>query len=108
MLDMIKQARAAVSLLNPDEVRSRATRPVSVGLVAANSAGYGELEDFLLPAGMPAHTRIEMLGRIHRAGDPDVPETVDLVLYQQGIPHSERAFTFHHHDPAATVSHILD
>jgi hypothetical protein len=108
MLDMIKQARAAVSLLNPDEVRARAARPVSVGLVAPDAAGYGELEDFLLPAGMPAPARRETMKRIHRAGDPDVPETVDLVLYHHGILHSDDAFTFHHDHPEATLSHILD
>jgi len=108
MLDMIKQARTAVSLLNPEEVRSRATRPVSVGLVAADNAGYDELQDFLLPAGMPDHARAEMMTRIHRAGDPDVPETVDLVLYQQGIPHTSGAFTFHRDDPETTISPILD
>jgi len=108
MLDMIKQARAAVSLLNPEEVRRLATRPVSVGLVAVDNAGYDELAGFLVPAFMPDHARQETLRRVHRAGDPDVPETVDLVLYQQGIPHQGGAFTFQRDDPAITVSAVLD
>lgn len=108
MLNIVKQARAAFSLLNPDEVRSRATRPVSIGLVANNDPGYEELEDFLLPSGMPDYARLAVREQIHRAGDPDVPETVDLVLYQQGIPHTRGPHTLHPDDPEATISQILE
>jgi uncharacterized protein (DUF697 family) len=104
---MIKQARAAVSLLNPEEVRSRARRPVHVGLVAADGAGYAELEDFLLPAGLPRNLRLNMMERVHRAGDPDVPDAVDVVLYQHGIPHNQDAYTFDRRDPESTVSQIV-
>ena len=105
---MIKQARAAISLLNPEEVRSRARQPVRIGLVAANDAGYEELEDFLLPAAMPEAARHAVKPQVHRAGDPDVPDTVDVVLYQQGIPHAGDAYTLHRDDPAGTISAILD
>src|SRR5690349_2408216 len=87
MLRMIKQARAAFSLLNPGEVRTRANRIVHVGLVASDGAGYAELEDFLLPADLPRDQRLELMERVHRAGDSDAPNTVDVVLYQPGIPH---------------------
>jgi hypothetical protein len=107
MLSIIKQARAAFSLLNPDEVLSLATRPLHIGLVAADHTGYDELTDFLLPPDMPDSVRFEMLNRVHRAGDPDVPATVDLVLYQQGIPHADGAYTFFRNDPGATIAQIL-
>jgi len=45
MLKMVKQARAAFSLLNPQEVQNLAEQPVSFGLVAAGGIGYAELED---------------------------------------------------------------
>jgi len=106
MLDMMKQARAAISLLNPEEVRSRAAKPVQVGLVAVDDAGYAGLEEFLLPSGMPEQTRAEMHQRVHRASDPQVPETVDLVLYQEGIPHSG-TFALRQDQPEAAVSAIL-
>jgi uncharacterized protein (DUF697 family) len=107
MLRMIQQARAAISMLNPGEVRDRATRPIDIGLVAANSAGYAEIEDFLLPADMPAGERAAAGERIHGAGDPHVPETVDLVIYEQGIPRNRGAYTFHRNDPEATIKEIL-
>ena len=106
MLDMMKQARAAISLLNPEEVRSRAAKPVQVGLVAVDDAGYAGLEEFLLPSGMPEQTRAEMHQRVHRASDPQVPETVDLVFYQEGIAPAEGTYTLRLDDPESTASEI--
>jgi uncharacterized protein (DUF697 family) len=107
MLRMIKQARAAFSLLNPDEVRTRANRKVHIGLVAADGAGYAELEDFLLPGDLPRDQRLELMERVHRAGDPDVPKNVEVVIYQPGIPHQQGAYTYDRRNPEATVSQIL-
>jgi len=49
MLQYLKQARAAVSLLNPDEVRLRAERRLAIGLVSSDGPAYAEIEDFLAP-----------------------------------------------------------
>jgi uncharacterized protein (DUF697 family) len=107
MLKAIKQARAAVGLLNPDEVRRRARQPVSIGLVAFDSAGYAAMEDFLAPAGAPRERRLKLLEQVYRAGDPGVPAKVDLVLYQQGIPCPQDAYLLSFDDPAATIAEIL-
>lgn len=108
MLKMIKQARAAFSLLDPDEVQSLASRPVNFGLVAAGGSGYAELEDFLLPAGVPGSPRMALMERVHRAGDPGAPDTVDLVLYEHGIQCHPGAYTFDRHDPQSTIAQILE
>ena len=84
-------------MLNPDEVGRRARRPVRIGLVAFDSAGYAAMEDFLGPD----------LDQVYRAGDPGAPDKVDLVLYQQGIPCPEGAYLLSFDDPAATVAEIL-
>ncbi|MGA9624204.1 MAG: hypothetical protein WBL65_18275 [Bryobacteraceae bacterium] len=97
MLKAIKQARSAVGMLNPDEVHRRARQPVRIGLVAFDGAGYAAMEDFLGPA----------LDHVYRAGDPGVPDKVDLVLYQQGIPCPRDAYVFRFDDPAATIAEIL-
>ena len=97
MLKAIKQARKAVGMLNPDEVGRRARQPVRIGLVAFDGAGYAAMEGFLGPA----------LDRVYRAGDPSVPDKVDVVLYQQGIPCPEGAYILRFDDPAATVAEIL-
>ena len=107
MLNVIKQARAAVGMLNPDEVRRRARHPVRIGLVAFDSAGYAAMEDFLAPASTPGESRLKLLDQVYRAGDPGAPGKVDLVLYQQGIPCPEDAYLLRFDDPAATVAEIL-
>ena len=107
MLKAIKQARAAVGMLNPDEVRRRARQPVRIGLVAFDSSGYAAMEDFLAPADTPRESRLKLLGQVYRAGDPGAPGKVDLVLYQQGIPCPEDAYLLRFDAPAATIAEIL-
>jgi hypothetical protein len=104
----LKQARAAVSLLSPDEVRSRARRPVRIGLVATSDVAYAEMEDFLAPLESPLEDRMYLLDQVHRAGDAVVPDKVDLILFEQGIAAPPGTYTFDRYNPAATIGAILD
>ncbi len=65
------------------------------------------MEDFLAPAATPRESRVKLLEQVYRAGDPGVPDKVDLVLYQQGIPCPQDAYLLRFDDPAATVAEIL-
>src|SRR5207247_4027189 len=67
----------------------RSHRPVHVGLVAADEAGYGEMEEFLIAGSPPGP-----VANIHRAGEADVPKSVDVILYQAGIPHERGTYTY--------------
>ena len=107
MIQVIRQARAAFGLLNPEEVRRRAGRQVHVGLVASSEQGYSEMEDFLVPPAMPREQRIELMGYVHRAGDLNVPSKVDVVLYEDGLEPAKGAYTFHRADPEGTIKEIL-
>jgi hypothetical protein len=107
MLNLVKQARSAVSLLKPEEVRHRAGRPVHFGLVAADDRGYQEMEEFLIPADLPPESHHELSGLVHRASDPDVPSDVDLVLFGQGISAPKGSYTFDSSDTGAMVAEIL-
>ncbi len=107
MLKAIKQARAALSLLRPQEVRERAARDITFGLVAADSRGYRLLEDFLIPPEASSELTEALRRSVFRAGDRDVPERVDLVLYQDGVPGPKGTYMFHRGDPDAVVSEIL-
>ena len=106
-LSTLKQARATLNLLSPDEIRNRAARPLHIGLVADGSAAYAEMEDFLIPAEVSHDDRMRLMERVHRANDPDVPEKVDLVLYEPGIPCPPGAFTYRRGHPEGTVAEIL-
>ncbi|MGA3099654.1 MAG: hypothetical protein ABSF25_24630 [Bryobacteraceae bacterium] len=108
MLKAIKQARTAFSLLNPDEVRRLAGRSISFGLVAMGGRQYAEMEDFLIPAGVGRKTRMELIQHVHRAGDAQAPDHVDLVLYQDGIEGPKGTYTFCAVDPERTVREIVE
>jgi hypothetical protein len=108
MLDVVKQVRAAFSLLNPDQVRKLADRPISIGLVATSERGYQELEDFLIPPSLPSSVRQLLRATLHRAADPEVPPRVDLVLYEAGmLSQEEVVFRYHPEDPQSIVDEIL-
>ena len=107
MFRQLKQAKSAFSMLNPDEVRRRAERPLVVGLVAEDSAAYAAMEDFLTPLAVSHDKRVQAMQSVHRACDPDIPEKYDLVLYEQGLPCPATAFTFFRDDPGRTVEEIV-
>ncbi|MBV9745130.1 MAG: hypothetical protein JO099_15320 [Acidobacteriia bacterium] len=107
MLEGLKQVRAAFSLLNPEDIRGRAMRPVAIGLVATSSRGYRELEEFLAPPALPAEVREAALAGVCRAGDEDSAAQVDMVLYESGLPCPRGAFRHNRADPEITVSEIL-
>lgn len=108
MLRYLKQAKSAVSLLNPDEVRRRAERPLVVGLVAGAGPAYADIEDFLAPSPVSHDRRMQLMQSVYRACDPGIPEKYDLVLYEQGLPCPSTAFTFFRDDPERTVEEILN
>jgi hypothetical protein len=107
MLKVLKQAKAAMSLLNPEEIVNRARRPLHIGLVASSEAAYAQMEEFLLPGSLPLDERPYMLDKLHRVDDPQTPEAVDLILFEEGIPASKGTYTFHREDPSTTISEIL-
>lgn len=94
-------------MLRPEEVRKRAEQPVTFGLVSADDYGYAEMENFLLPDIMERHARLDRAGQVHRAGEPNAPENVDIVLYQHGIPRNDGVFDFLAAEPDATIAAIL-
>src|SRR5664279_499754 len=101
MLKTLKQARAAMSLLNPDEIMMRARRPLHVGLVASSASAYTEMEEYLLPLSLPLEERTYRLDQLHRLGDAGAPASVDLILFERGIPASQGTYTFDSRNPAA-------
>jgi hypothetical protein len=104
MIKTARQFRAALSLLNPAEIRRRSTQPVAVGLVAENESAYVELEAFLVPETAPWGART--LESVYRAGEGGDPQ-VDLVLYSPGLPCPWGAFQYRREDPDWTLAQIL-
>src|SRR5450759_4694324 len=107
MLKVLKQAKAAFSLLSADEIRKQAEIPLHFGLVADSSGAYAEMEEFLVPSTLPrAEWRRRML-QVHRANDADVPGNVEIVLYEPGLPCPAGSYSFDRDHPEATCAEIL-
>lgn len=107
MLKKLKQARTALAMLNPEEVRKLATQPVHIGLIASAASSYADLEDGLVPAEIAGPEREQVLTQLHRAGDFDAPSKVDLVLYEPGVPLSAGAHYFDPHNSEASARAIV-
>ena len=107
MLKMMKQARAAMTLLSADEIRQQAEIPIHIGLVADGSGAYAEMEEFLVPASLPRSEWRLRMSQVHRANDNDVPGKVDFVLYEPGLPCPQGAYTYNRSNPEATAREIL-
>jgi len=107
MLKLVKQARAAFSMLSADEVKKRAGKPVQIGLVADSSGAYSEMEEFLTPAALPRDEWQHRIGQVHRASEAKPPAKVDIVMYEPGLACPKGAFTYHRGDPARTVVEVL-
>jgi uncharacterized protein (DUF697 family) len=107
MLKTLKQARAAMSLLNPEEIQNRARRRLDIGLVASSAAAYDEMEEYLLPASLPLEERPYLLDQIHRVTDADTPPSVDLILFEEGLDRPRGTYTFYRGHPADTAAEIL-
>lgn len=108
MLKLIKQAKAALTLLSADEIVKQAETPLHIGLVADGSSAYAEMEEFLVPSTLPRAEWRERMTQVHRANDTDVPSNVDIVLYEPGLPCPEGSYTFRRDHPEATCLEILN
>jgi hypothetical protein len=99
MVKTWKQVRAALALLNPEEVRRRAGRPVPVGLIAEDSAGFARMDETL---GIVEGVR----SLAYRPQDPGAPANVELVFYDAHLATPPGAYALHLDDPAATVAEV--
>src|ERR1035437_387387 len=107
MLNVLKQAKTAFSLLSADEIRKQADLPVHFGLVADSSGAYAEMEEFLAPSTLPRPEWRQRMSQVHRANDAHVPANVDIVLYEPGLPCPAGSYTFHRGNAEATCAEIL-
>ena len=107
MLNALKQVRAAFSSSSPRRPSAAPSGPVHIGLVAADDAGYAEIERFLIPETAGPEHRAAAGRLVHRSNARNVPRTVDFVLYQHGVRRPHGTIAFNPANPRATVSEML-
>jgi hypothetical protein len=107
MKQVLKQARAAVGMLSPEQVLASATRRVRIALAAASPAVYEAMEEYLAPSWLPSHPRMAARAMLYRAGEADAPEGCDLALCQDGIPCPPGAFVLRAENPEKTLAEAV-
>ena len=107
MLRTLRQARTALSHLNPTQIRNLVNRPIRVGLIASTEAGYEAMEEALAPSSAPGDERAAARRYMFRGGDPGAPSTVDLVFYDEGIRTPKEAYVLYRYDCATTLHNVL-
>ena len=65
------------------------------------------MEEFLLPVSIPLEDRTYLMDQVHRVTDTGVPDAVDLILFEQGIPAAKGTYTFRRENPGSTIAEIL-
>jgi hypothetical protein len=102
--NLFQSVKAAISNLDPHDVRNQAERPIRVGLHAGSDRAYRQMENFFLPPQISERKRAE-LGRIlFRAGDL---ERNDIDIYGDDLSAPQDGFHFYGANPEPTVREVL-
>ena len=102
--------KKAISNLNPEQVRRLAERPLRIGIVAADPAGFQRVEEFLLQGLSPERRRPSAMSLIRAVDAGRVP--YDLTIYNESIgqtvPAPIGALIFKSDRPDAFINKALD
>jgi hypothetical protein len=98
--------KKAISNLNPDQVRQLTEQSPRIALVAADTAGYTRLEDFLLRDLSPERRRESSLSLIREYNPPR--GIYDVTIYDEGVPAPPRSFIFKSAAPEQLIETVLD
>src|SRR5574341_1288681 len=104
---VLREIRAAVRHLNPNVVRELAEKPLAIGLVASSTDHYAAMEEYFVPPGVSRQKRKELLGLLHRVGDPGSLAHCNITVCEEGLPAGPGAVTFYFGDPERTIREIL-
>jgi len=85
----LEQVRGALRKVDPDGIRALAAKRYRILVVAASSASYAALEDFLAPAGLSREKRMEAAETLVRACDPDAEGKFHFIFAEKGAPAPE-------------------
>jgi len=104
---ILKEIRRAVSTLDPGEVEAQLRRRTNIGLIAADEAGFAEMEEFLLPAAKtPPRKRTESSAMIHRVGASEQTE-FDILLAAPNVEAPGPAIIYRPGDKETTLREVL-
>lgn len=85
----LEQVRGALRKVDPESIRTLASRRFRILVAANSSASYAAFEDFFAPAGLSRERRLEIAETLVRACDPDAEGKFHFIFAEQGSPAPE-------------------
>lgn len=104
---VLSEIRQAISNLDPNEVRTRAERPLTIDLVAPTQDMVWQIESFLCPPELSPAKRAEIACLLHRGAAAEGPTRHDLKIYDASMLRPPDSFAFNRENPRQTVREIL-
>jgi len=111
-LSVLKDVRKIFGGLDADEIRARAQKDLSIGLMAGSEDGFALLEAFLAPASLDEISRRRVLVALRRI-DPAAPaekdgsaQPFDFILCEPGMPVPPRGHCLNAATPSVTMQEI--
>jgi len=105
---VIREIKAALQNLDPEEVRRMSERPLSVGVLAAQDGAYSRILSFLIPPETSDAKARQSFQSLLRVAEESDFGRCDLGLAELSLPHPEHFYGFDDRLPSATVKLILD
>lgn len=81
----LQQVRGALRKVDPEDIRTLATRRYRILVAAGSSASYAALEDFLMPAVLSRRKRMEAAETLVRACDPGAEGKFHFIFAERGV-----------------------
>ncbi len=110
---MIKQIRSAIAGLSPDEIQTRAERPVRILVQSAYPSTAAAIETYLLGGGLGAARLAEARSMLRREENAESGDRFHIVLFESGLvpPPNWRlgydTFEFHPDRPELVVGDLI-
>ena len=100
---LLRQVSSALRKLDPGDIRAKARKPVTFGILAADESFVDEVQDLLFPHPHPPDGSRMLL----------VAEEADFAkasvgFAEAGVPHPAHFHVFDPYDPAGSVAGLLD
>jgi hypothetical protein len=102
--DGLAQIKKAIGMLSPKEVRELSHREVKIGLHSPDTAGYEQMEEFLLRELLPARRR-DSAAQIVR--NPATPGQADINIYHANGDAPSKALIYRPDRPDLVVAKTL-
>lgn len=104
---ILSEIRTAIRHLNPNSVRELAARRIDIGLMAASTERAAAMREFFAPPAVSRQKRLELLGMLHRAGEPGAPPHFDITVCDEELQGGQNTIYFSFANPDRAVREML-